>query len=207
MKTTKRIVSVLLALIMGLTCFSVISFAEEIEITEHLTEVPEGYIGVYTKEDLDNIKLNMEGKYILMNDIVFEDADYEKGGSFYNSGKGWEPIGTSSNYFRGVFDGNGHKIKNLYINNPEQDYIGLFGYINNATIKNIILQKANIIGKNYIGGIAGYSSMQSIISFCCTQGNISGKSKVGGIVGYQESNAVGKKSTVILSNVVVILLK
>lgn len=187
MKSTKKIISVILALVMSITCFSLIGFAEETKIVEHLTEVPEGYVGIYTKDDLDNVKLDMAGKYILMNDIIFEDSDYEKGGSFYNSGKGWEPIGTSSTKFTGTFDGNGYAIKNLYINNPEKDYIGLFGYVNNATIKNVTLEDANITGKNYVGGIAGYSYQNTTISYCCTQGTVAGTEHVGGIIGYQYS--------------------
>ena len=100
----KKILSVVLVVLMIFSCFSIISFAEE--SVDHLTEVPEGYVGVYTKDDLDYIKLDMSGKYILMNDIVFEDSDFEKGGDFYNSGKGWEPIGTSSTNLTGTFDGN-----------------------------------------------------------------------------------------------------
>lgn len=184
MRVTKKFVSILLALLMMLPCFSSISFAEETENTEHLTEVPEGYIGVYTKDDLDNVKLNMAGKYILMNDIVFEDSDYEKGGSFYNSGKGWEPIGTHSTNFEGVFDGNGYKITNLYVNNPEQDYIGLFGCTYNAIITKVSLQNVNISGNNYVGGIVGCSTLSTTISYCNVQGEVSGTKNVGGIVGY-----------------------
>ncbi len=214
MKKVKNILAIFLALIMSLSCFSLVCFAEETELQEHLTEAPEGYVGIYTKDDLDNIKLDMAGKYILMNDIVFEDSDYEKGGSFYNSGRGWEPIGTSSTKFTGVFDGNGYKISNLYINNSKQDYIGLFGCMSNATIKNVTLEDANItgnkyaggitgyisnstvtncdysgfiVGNNYIGGIVGYSYMESIVSYCNTQGIVDGKKYVGGIVGYQKS--------------------
>ena len=183
MKTTKRIVSVLLALIMGLTCFYVISFAEE---TEHLMEVPEGYVGVYTKDDLDNIKLDMSGKYILMNDIVFEDSDFEKGGSFYNSGKGWEPIGTSSTVFKGSFDGNGYKIENLYINDETQSYLGLFGCASNAIIKNVTLNDVSITGGDYTGGVVGCIT-NGFVTRCNLNGSVNGANSVGGIVGYSKN--------------------
>mgnify|MGYP003293155333 CR=1 FL=1 len=185
MKIAKKSIAILLALIMSVTCFSLIAFAEEPAVQAHLAEVPEGYVGIYTKDDLDNIKLDMTGKYILMNDIVFNDSDYEKGGSFYNSGKGWEPIGTSSTKFTGILDGNGYKIKNLYINTPEQNYIGLFGYVYDAKIKNITLDDINITGFEYVGGIIGYSGSESIITKCSTQGKVTGKTFVGGVVGYQ----------------------
>ena len=221
MKKAKRLIAITLVLIVSLGCFSLICSAEESETPEHLTEVPEGYLGIYTKDDLDSIKLDMAGKYILMNDIVFNDSDYVKGGSFYNSGKGWEPIGTSSTNFTGVFDGNGYKIKNLYIKNPEQDYIGLFGYMNNATVKNITVENGNITGGNYTGGIVGYitksnligcdfvgnvygndyiggvtgcSDYRTTISYCNTQGFVSGKIYVGGIAGKQRAYAEDGKT-------------
>lgn len=183
----KRIIAITLALLMSFSCFSLISFAEETDTAEHLTEVPEGYVGIYNKDDLDNIKLDVTGKYILMNDIVFEDSDYVKGGSFYNSGKGWEPIGTTSTSFKGILDGNGYRIKNLYINNPTQDCIGLFGYVNGATITKVSLENVNITGKDYVGGIVGYSYGEVTVSYCNIQGTIDGEDYVGGVVGYQNS--------------------
>ncbi len=179
----KKVLAVVLALLMIFGCFSVISFAEE--ATDHLTEVPDGYVGVYTKDDLDYIRLDMSGKYILMNDIVFEDKDFEKGGDFYNSGKGWEPIGTSSTKFKGIFDGNGYTIKNLYTNSPEQECVGLFGYISGATINNVILQSLNITGGRYTGGVAGRLYQGGTISYCVVHGVIQGKQDVGGITGSQ----------------------
>lgn len=189
----KKVLAVVLALLMTFGCFSVISFAEE--ATDHLTEVPDGYVGVYTKDDLDYIRLDMSGKYILMNDIVFEDKDFEKGGDFYNSGKGWEPIGTSSTNFKGTFDGNGYAIKNLYINAPEQDYVGLFGYISNSTIQNFKLENTSITGSNYTGGIVGYAT-NCIVQNCKFSGLIAGVNYVGGIVGLSHNT-----STVSFGNV------
>ena len=49
----------------------------------------------------------------------------------------WTAIGKSSSMFSGTFDGNGHVIKNLTINNPTSDYQGLFGYASSGEIKNI----------------------------------------------------------------------
>ncbi len=183
MTLAKRILSISLALFMCLGFFQVIGLAEGTETSEHLTEVPEGYVGVYTKDDLDYVRLNMSGKYILMNDIVFEDSDFVKGGTFYNSGKGWEPIGTPSTNFTGIFDGNGYKISNLYINDTEQDYMGLFGYIDSAIVKNIALENGSITGGNYVGGIVGEIS-NSCVENCVNSAQIKGKKDVGGVVGF-----------------------
>jgi len=176
----KKIIALTLAIIMSISCFSLMSFAETTS-SEHLTEVPEGYIGVYTKDDLDNIKLNKSENYILMNDIIFEKSDYEKGGSFYNSGKGWEPI----TYFSGILDGNGYAIKNLYVNNSNSDYMGFLGR-SSGSIKNLHLSNVNIIGKDYVGGIVGHLTDNGSISNCIVDGDILGNTYVGGFCGYEE---------------------
>jgi len=89
-----------------------------------LTEVPEGYIGVYTAEDLDNVRENLNGKYILMNDIVLT-PDYYMEGNLFDGG--FVPIGDSGNPFTGIFNGNGYVISGLVVDGA-YDYAGLFGY-------------------------------------------------------------------------------
>ena len=98
--------------------------------------------------------------------------------------QGWLPIGNSSSSFRGNFDGNGHKITNMTINRTS--YLGLFGYISGATIKNLTIQ-GEIQGTSYIGGAVGYvynNSTTSTITNVTTDVNISGSSYIGGVVGY-----------------------
>ena len=60
-------------------------------------------IKIYTAQDLDNVRKNLSGSYVLMNDIDL---------STFNGGQ-WVPIGYElSNSFIGIFDGQGHVIKN-----------------------------------------------------------------------------------------------
>jgi len=67
-----------------------------------LTEVPEGYVGIYTAEDLDLIRNDPDGNFILMADIDL-------------GGKEHAPIGDHLNPFDGKFNGNGHVISNFTI--------------------------------------------------------------------------------------------
>ena len=120
--------------------------------------------------------------YKLINDLDL--SDY---GSDFNDGKGWITIGTAApinNPFSGVFDGDNKKITGLYINNnaPQNWNMGLFGYIKNGTIKNLGVENVNIIGDNYIGGIAG-TALYSEITNCYSTGNLNGKDAVGGVIG------------------------
>ncbi|MBR4895830.1 MAG: hypothetical protein IKZ41_05340 [Clostridia bacterium] len=101
-----------------------------------LTQVPDGWIGVYTIEDLDAIREDLGANYILMADLAFEDGDFEDSGRFPG---GWTPIGTYNAPFFGIFNGNGHTIDGLVIRASAEDVFenstsyssscwGLFGY-------------------------------------------------------------------------------
>ena len=53
-----------------------------------------------------------------------------------------------------IFEGNGHTISDLYINNPNGSRVGLFGYIaSNAVIRNLNLSSVNVTGGSYVGGL------------------------------------------------------
>ena len=105
---------------------------------------------------------------------------------------GWLPIGTSSKIYAGTFDGNGHTISGLYFNNiTDKNYpdggenVGLIGYANGATIKNVGVIDSYIKGYSYIGGICGYSyDSNTNITNCYNTGTVSGSYySVGGICG------------------------
>ena len=78
-----------------------------------------------------------------------------------NRGIGFKSIasGSVNIQFRGIFDGNGNKIKNIYIRN-----LGFFGYISKATIKNLTIQ-GSVQSENSAGGII--SSAQSSYIYNC----------------------------------------
>lgn len=104
----------------------------------------------------------------------------------------WTPIGTKvyvgefgqpeSRYFQGTFDGDGHQIANLTITG-RNEYVGLFGYVRNATIQNCNVA-GEVSGYNFAGGIVGaVDGKTNNILNCSFQGNVTGNMYVGGIVG------------------------
>lgn len=100
--------------------------------------------------------------------------------------KSWTPIGYSySNRFQGDFDGNGFSIKGLYIDDSKES-IGLFGFIQNATVKNLMVSGEVISmasGSVCAGGIIGEAS-DSDIAGCCFEGCVqSNNAFSAGIVG------------------------
>ena len=105
--------------------------------------------------------------------------------------KSWVPIGNNNNKYQGTFDGNNKTITNLYIN-ASQLNVGLFGYTNEGTIKNLTFEYANVTNtNNYAGVLVGKafwgSTLQNIkISNTC---QIKGGKYTGGIAGYLDGNA------------------
>ena len=102
----------------------------------------------------------------------------------------WIPIGTSNNPYRGTFDGNGHTISGLYINNSTADDQGLFGRVNGGTVKNLSVT-GNVSGDWYVGGVVGYNNGGTVTGCIFSgSGSVSGNRYVGGVVGYNSSGTV-----------------
>jgi len=124
------------------------------------------------------------GKYYkLMNDID------------YNSSivGGWFPIGNNlikDAIFQGNFDGNSKRVSNIWINQDSTSYIGLFGYVSSAHIRNLeIGVHPEIKGYQFVGGLIGRTD-HSIIENCYATGNIVGTCYVGGLIGYSYSSMI-----------------
>jgi len=143
-----------------------------------------GSAGSTTGTDLQGIKGNLSGNYVL-------GADIDAGAtSSWNRGAGWTPIGDDSNYFTGNFDGLGHEIDGLTINRTNIFFdVGLFGYTNGATIKNIGLTNVNITGFYYVGGLVGWNDSSSITNSYAT-GTVTGVDYVGGLVGKNYNSSI-----------------
>lgn len=136
---------------------------------------------ISTFDELQGMSLN--GNYILANDIDC-------------AGQVFTPIGNCDNKFTGKFNGNGYAIKNLSFDNNNQAYVGLFGYIWQATISNVALLNPSFSGKGYVGALAG-KSHSSTITNCFAAGDTTIKvpdqqsgQYVGGLVGYLEYSTI-----------------
>lgn len=149
-------------------------------------------------------ELNQVRNFLRQSDVYFileADIDMTDWIAENNPSQGWTPIGTVDKPFTGKFNGNGYRIKNLVINRPETDYIGLFGYISNdCEITNITIENANYTGHDFIGGIAGFCDVnsshdQTPLNSCSIYGKITGNNNVGGIVGKYNCENSGNPSS------------
>ncbi|MDE7300986.1 MAG: hypothetical protein K2N47_02335, partial [Clostridia bacterium] len=116
------------------------------------------------------------------------------------SGVNWKPIGaysataSANRYFQGSFDGDGHTIKNLYVNQTAE-YKGLFGYaasgseIKNINFTNPVIERN---GYKYTGVVAAYLVDGTIENCHVVGGRFSSTENfVAGIVGIVDGKSVG----------------
>lgn len=106
-----------------------------------------------------------KGMYIeLTSDLDFSGVE-----KFDTDGDGvtdtnFQPIGYSdesdNSPFRGIFNGGGHTIKGITVNRPDVDYIGLFGLIEGATIKNLRIEGCTFVGNTCVGAVVGMSNVR-----------------------------------------------
>ena len=118
------------------------------------------------------------------------------------SNPGWEPLGNNSNRFRAIFEGNGHTIVNLYINNSKEVYLGLINITSlKAEIRNLGLINSTVRGESYAGGLVGLNDLGTITACYATDGkSISrGRDSVGGLVGYNAGIITKSHTTGVMS--------
>ena len=134
------------------------------------------------------------------------------------------PIGTRSTQnqtelpFSATFDGGDNTITYVYnvgsfynVDGARTNYVGLFGYLNGATISNLkvasngglsITDNSGIVGVEYVGGIAGCAVDSTLYNTVLAYGGwVRGENYVGGIVGYGERITIESSEAVSSANV------
>jgi hypothetical protein len=172
--------------------------------------------GIHDWYDLDAVRGNLTGSYILMNDLDSTTRGYDElAGPTANAGKGWQPIGTEGDSFIGSLDGQGYEIRDLFINRLGEYYVGLFGMVDEgAQVEGITLVNATVTGYWYVGGLVGVCygtvtnsySGSSVTGFQCVScligysggavsnsystGSVTGNEYVGGLIGDNNGGTV-----------------
>ena len=127
---------------------------------------------------------------ITVNENVLNDDGMLNGdGSDFRS---WFPIGycydcdddgnKENIYYNGTFDGQGHTISGLYLNNAKQSNVGLFGQIDSdAEICNVTLSDIYFSADDFVSGVCGEN--EGTVTNCRITGLVNGGEMVGGICG------------------------
>jgi predicted outer membrane repeat protein len=95
------------------------------------------------------------------------------------------------NPFTGVFDGNGKRVSNFSYTSTDIERVGLFGYVEGGTIKDLGLIDPNVDAGtgDYVGSLVGDMD-EGTITNCYATGGVSGEGKVGGLVGKSEDSTI-----------------
>ena len=129
---------------------------------------------ISTPEELDKLRYDMTGDYVLANDIDM-------------TGRSFVPFGIvngeNAGEFTGTFDGQGHTIKGLKYDVSDKGEVGLFSQTDNATIKNLIIENAYFRGNSNVGGIVGRMYRTNITDCAVLNSYIEGRDHVGAIAG------------------------
>ena len=157
----------------------------QIKTPEHLAE-----LATYVNTG-NGYPATLDNYYLLMNNLDL---------SGYASGEGWNPIGdfhtssasNASTTFCGNFNGNNKVIRNVTINRPAQNYVGLFGTLNSGVIKNLDVE-CNIVGQSYTGGLVGLMGLASVDN-CHVTGTVTGTTYTGGLVGQNVGPSITNSS-------------
>src|SRR5574344_252323 len=167
----------------------------------------------------------LSARYILESDIdlnpgitIAQDGKCTDSSGAAASPCEWTAAGSETARFTGVFDGNGHTVRGVYIDKPGSDYQGLFGVIGSGgEVKDLTVKESFIRGGKYVGGVCGLNDGGTItnctvsgavtstgndaggvcglndggtITNCTGSGAVSGGSSVGGVCGLNEGGTV-----------------
>lgn len=139
--------------------------------------------------DVVNSGNTLEGKtVILKNDIDLKAAGvtgYAEG--TVTADNSWTPIGNDA-VFIGTFDGQEHTVSGLYINDDTKNYVGLFGHVRGAEIKNLKISASSLTGNEYVGGIVAHSQVH-------TSGDVSTYSKITNCITEEGVTITGNRTT------------
>lgn len=150
----------------------------EVLAMETTTIENQEYYLVKTESELKSIgeTYSLAGNYVLDNDITLTEE--------------WEPIGNDEHPFIGVFDGNGYTIYNLTVT-KKSDNMGFFGATEGATLKNIVLEDAQIDILSFFP--ISYNAIDTEIVDCSINANKQSNSDDAGlqiVLGYDEEETL-----------------
>lgn len=194
------------------------TFSYEYEISE--------YIMINSIEDLVTLSKNVDSGNTYQNKVIVltKNLDFNETSSYVDSSttsfgdvngdgttsslllelttvRGFNPIGSSTIHFKGSFLGDDYTISNLLINRSLETEVGLFSYLDGATVSSLTL-KGTVNGASNTGLLAGKivasSSISNIIidsktQYSCPSCTIN---NIGGLIGYGENASLSNISGV-----------
>ena len=142
---------------------------------------PEDPYRITSADDLAKIQeaiLNFHNNGNLVNSYTCFEQQNDISMANYNDQCGWEgnwyQIGLSASYpFTGYYDGNGYTIRDLKMLDKNAVGASLFGFVNQAIISNLTIEKATI---------TGYGALSAIVGAVTTKGGSINKTFIKGCI-------------------------
>lgn len=161
--------------------------------TAEAQETAEEAVEIEDADDLQELREDLEGDYILVDDIDLSGTDnFEPIGGVGNASHVPEDSPLTEDIevdntppFNGTFDGDGHEIAGLIIDRPNRTRVGLFGYIgSDAEIRDVGVVDADLTGYLGVGGLVGEAGLGSTVSDSYVTGEVTAEEGgAGGLVG------------------------
>jgi len=144
---------------------------------------------------LNNISDDLDGHYELVDpgegELTEENDGYDH---LVDTEEGWYPIGDSDEPFTGTFNGNNTRIRDLYIDRPTNDTVGLFGAIGEgAEVTNLTIYQGEVTGEENVGGLVGDNNGNVTNSYV-EEVEVNGEDTVGGLVGQNSGNILNSSA-------------
>lgn len=175
-----------LSCLLSFTFFKGLSFGER--VFEGGTGTKEDPYKIKTQEQLDNVRNYLDKNFVLVDDIYIN--------------KEIDPIGSKDTPFSGTFEGRDHTILGLKINKKSENKVGLFsvalgGKNQVATIKNLNIKNAEVIGNNDVAILLGEGiDNVEIENIHIGNSNVKGMDSVSGLIGRATKNVSLKSNSV-----------
>ena len=139
----------------------------------------------------DEAELAWVSLYSYSENETFEGESFIQMADLDLSSAYWVPVGkrtSSSAIFKGNYYGNGFTIKGLTVDKEESElndynsYSGLFGFVENSIISDVVILSGNVKGSKFVGGLVAYMN-NGHINNCINFADVDGLGSVGGLVG------------------------
>ena len=144
--------------------------------------------------DLDNVRNDLTGDYVLVNDLDSSTTGYT------GIGDDWNPIGEQAldgNFYEGIFDGDGFEIRDLIVDTTDRN-VGLFSGIRSpGEIKNLSVVGDITTTSDSFHGAVLCSENRGLIENCAAAGSVTVEALgvVGGLLGRNEGTVTESYAT------------
>lgn len=170
----------------------------EISTLEQLDLMRYDLAGTSLNGDSTGCPLTGCNGYELVADLDFDtngNGIADEGDQFWNGGEGWSPVGDTTYYqsvatwqvddgaFTASFDGNNFEIENIFINRPDENWVGLFRNNSFGNVKNLTFRGGSVSGRDGVGTLTGSINDMSVSNLRVVDVSVDGVNQVGGLSG------------------------